>query len=211
MSTSISATAQQPALPGKDDLGEEEDWDDLLGTGTVLKKVLVRGSREAYNEDDEIMTLEAPRKFFALIDIETKYNNKVIDSESHRNYLINSDADLFPGAHLVIPLMEVGETSSYKLDAKFCFGSSGNLAANIPANAKLECTIVLKLRAPYDEFLERLNPEERLKLAERKKNRGKFWYEREDYQNAISIYQTLLDLCSLDKEDKEVEEQDCEM
>lgn len=171
--------------------GEDEEWEDLLGTGTVLKQVLVRGSRGDID-------MEAPRKFFALIDIETRCNDKVIPSECHENFLINVDADLFPGAHLVIPLMDIGEKSHYKFDSKFSYGQTGNLP-DIPKNSKLDCMITLKLRsADYDEFLEQLSPSERIKLANRKKERGKFWYSRSDYQNAITIYESLTELCQLD-------------
>lgn len=168
----------------------DDDWDDLLGTGTIMKRVLVAG-----NPDDQDIDMEAPRKFFALIDIETKCNGTIIKSDSHKNYLINADADLFPGAHLVIPLMNVGETAEYIFDSKFGYGEQGNPSASIPVNGKLECVITLKLRASYDEFLEQLSISERLQLAERKKERGKFWYSLSNYQNAISIYQSLTDLC----------------
>lgn len=167
------------------------DWDDLLGTGSILKRIIVKGARDA----DEI-DMEAPRKFFALIDIETKCNDKPIRSESHKNYLINSDADLFPGAHLVIPLMDIGEKSCYIFDSKFGYGDDGNLP-DIPANCKLECVIHLKLRCPYDEFLDQLSPRERLLIARRKKERGRFWFLRSNYQNAITIYESLAELCQL--------------
>lgn len=171
--------------------GENEEWEDLLGTGTVLKQVLVRGTRGDID-------MEAPRKFFALIDIETRCNDEVIPSECHENFLINVDADLFPGAHLVIPLMDIGEKSRYKFDSKFCYGETGNIP-NIPKNSKLNCLITLKLRSTdYDEFLEQLSPRERINLANRKKERGKFWYSRSDYQNAITIYESLTELCQLD-------------
>lgn len=170
----------------------DDDWDDLLGTGTIMKRVLVAG-----NPNDQDIDMEAPRKFFALIDIETKCNDIVIKSDSHQNYLINSDADLFPGAHLVIPLMNVGEKSEYIFDPKFGYGEQGNPSASIPPGGKLECVITLKLRAAYDEFLEQLSMAERLKLAARKKERGMFWYSQANYQNAISIYESLTDLCKI--------------
>lgn len=170
----------------------EEDWDDLLGTGTVMKQVLIPGRRSEHELD-----MEAPRKFFALIDIETSYKNKLIESESHKNYLISADADLFPGAHLVIPLMDIGEQSRYIFDAKFGYAEFGS-PPEIPPQAKLECIITLKLRAQYDEFLNEMSPEERVRLGNRKKERGKFWYSRGQFQNAITIYQSLLDLCLFD-------------
>lgn len=178
----------------------DEDWEDLLGTGTVLKQVLVPGRR---GESD--LDMEAPRKFFALIDIETMYEKKLIESESHKNYLINADADLFPGAHLVIPLMDIGEQSRYIFDAKFGYSESGS-PPEIPPFATLECIITLKVRAQYDEFLDEMSPEERVKLANRKKERGKFWYSRGNYQNAITIYQSMLDLCLFEPDNEEVEE-----
>lgn len=190
--------------------GEESEWEDLLGTGTVLKRVLAKGTRGDID-------MEAPRKFFALIDIETRCNDRLIPSECHENFLINVDADLFPGAHLVIPLMDIGEKSHYKFDPKFGYGETGNLP-DIPANSELDCIIILKLRSSdYDEFLEQLSPRDRVKLASRKKERGKFWYSRSDYQNAITIYESLTELCQLDmpkespitEESRESVEADC--
>lgn len=172
---------------------ETEEWDDLLGTGTVMKQVLVAGKRQEQDID-----MEAPRKFFALIDIETKCNDKPVQSDTHKNYLINVDADLFPGAHLVIPLMDIGEKSRYVFDAKFGYGEHGN-PPEVPVNAKLECIITLKLRSSYDEFLHQLSSGERIQLAERKKDRGKFCYSRSNYQNAITIYQSLTELCQLEE------------
>lgn len=174
-------------------MSETHGWDDLLGTGTVLKQILEPGRRP--QQDDEEINMEAPRKFFALIDIETYYDGHIVPSESHKNYLLNCDADLFPGAHLVIPLMDLHEKSRYKFDPKFAYGQLGLPSAGIPAAAKLECIITLKIRSQYDEFLGMMNERERVQLAARKKERGKFWYAREDYQNAISIYQSITDLC----------------
>ena len=178
---------------------KDDEWDDLLGTGTVMKQVLVRGRPwQEGDEDDDGINMEAPRKFFALIDIETRLHEseelKPIASECHENFLINSDADLFLGAHLVIPLMDVNETARYIFDPKFAYGSIG-CPPHIPPNAKLDCIITLKMRSSYDDFLVQLKPFERLLVANRKKERGKFWYAREEYQNAISIYQSLTDLC----------------
>ena len=170
-----------------------DDWDDLLGTGTVLKKVIEPGRRPQL--DDEDISPEAPRKFFALIDIETFHGDKRIAGESHENYLINCDADLFAGAHLVIPLMDINEKSRYIFDPKFAYGELGIVPLGIPANAKLECIITLKIRSQYEDFLNEMCLREKIQLAARKKERGKFWVSREDYYNAISIYQSMTELC----------------
>jgi hypothetical protein len=171
----------------------DDEWDDLLGTGTVMKQVVVSGSRP---QDDDLdgINLEAPRKFFACIDIETRVDGRLLATESHKDFLINNDADIFPGAHLVIPLMELNETSRYRFDSKFTYGQKGN-PPEVPPNATLECTITLKARAPYDEFLEKLTLDEGCRLAKRKKERGVFWYRREDYDNSISLFQSIIDLC----------------
>lgn len=178
----------------------EEDWDDLLGTGTVLKRVLRAGKPQVQDEDEEFQAMEAPRKFFALINIETRCSGKLIESESHRNFLINSDADLFTGAHLVIPLMDIDEKSCYIFDPKFAYGDQG-LGVEIPPHSKLECIIELVIRCHYDEFLCRLTKSERLRLAEYKRERGKFWYSRGDYQNAITIFKSILELCKCESEE----------
>lgn len=185
-----------------DSVDKGEEWDDLLGTGTVMKQVVVRGRPWQEDEDDDGVNMEAPRKFFALIDIETRLHGdeelKPIPSESHKNFLLNSDADLFLGAHLVIPLMDIHETSRYIFDPKFAYGAIGN-PPHVPPNSKLDCIITLKMRASYDEFLAQLKTSERLLIGNRKKERGKFWYAREEYQNAISIYHSLTDLCLMEE------------
>lgn len=182
----------------------EDGWDDLLGTGTVLKKIIEPG-RRPQNDDEDIST-EAPRKFFALIDIETYYDGKLIPQESHKNFLLNCDADLFAGAHLVIPLMDIYEKSRYIFDPKFAYSSKGLESAGIPPDAKLECVITLKIRSQYDDFLNELNLEERVQIGSRKKARGKFWFSREDYHNAITIYQSLKDLCQTPPEQQPPED-----
>lgn len=171
----------------------DEDWDDLLGSGAVLKQIIERGRRE----DDDDIDMEAPRKFFALIDIETKCNGKLVESESHKNYLINSDVDLFPGVHLVIPLMDIHERSRYIFDSKFAYGEL-SMGPLVPARSKLECIITLKFRCPFDEFLDQLTLAARLGLARRKNERGKFWFKHEHYSNAIAMYQSMVELCQLD-------------
>lgn len=178
-------------------MSNQEEWDDVLGTGSVLKRTIVPG------DHDEDLDAEAPRKFFALIDIETRCQDTIVPSETHKNLLVNSVSDIYPGAHLVIPIMKINETSQYKFDARFGFGSRG-LEPAVPANVGLECVITLKLRAHYDEFLEQMSTSERLGLARQKKDRGKFWYDRGDYENAVGIYKTLVDLCDADARDQDV-------
>lgn len=172
-----------------------QEWDDLLGTGTIMRQVLRPGRRPTQDEEDGI-SLEAPRKFFALIDIETRLHDQPLVTESHKNFLINNEADLFPGTHLVIPLMEIEETSRYIFDSKFTYGPRGN-PPQVKPDSRLECLITLKFRAPYDEFLEQLTFNERHQLASRKKERGIFWYTRGDYDQSISMFQSIIDLCQV--------------
>lgn len=170
-----------------------QEWDDLLGSGAVMKQIIERGIRN----NDEDIDMEAPRKFFALIDIETRCNGTLVESESHKNYLISSDVDLFPGVHLVIPLMDVHERSRYIFDSKFAYGELC-ICPLVPAKSRLECIITLKFRCPFDEFLEQLTLGARLGLAKRKNERGKFWFKHELYSNAIAMYQSMVELCQLD-------------
>lgn len=170
------------------------EMEDVLGTGTVLKQVLSPGDQPGDTD------MEAPRKFFALIDIDTKLagSDQFIESECHTDFLLSVDADLFSGAHLVLPLMNINEKARFIFDSKFAYGSLGN-PPHIPPDSKLECVITLKSRVPHQEFVENhlydedlLKLTERLALANRKRERGNFWFSRSDLPNAITCYKSAL-------------------
>lgn len=180
-----------------------EDFDDVLGSGTLLKKVIEPGEHRG---DPNV---EAPRKFFAVIDIETKLekSDTIIKTESFKDYLISTEADLFSGAQIVLPLMKTGEVSRYILDPKFCYGSEGN-PPHIPPNSKLDCTIKLLSFIPHEEFIschlldaELFPLEMRDKIAIRKKERGNFWFARNDFKYALLAYKSAIILLNESKDE----------
>lgn len=158
--------------------------EDVLGTGTIMKELIKAGETPGEND------MEAPRKFFARIDIETRNSEtkELLDDDCHKDFLISSDADLFPGPFIVLPLMNIEETSRFIFDQKFCYGKE---------KPKLECVITLKSRVSHDEFVEchlldeELFPlKDRLIIANRKRERGNFWFLKGDLDMAKSSYES---------------------
>lgn len=164
---------------------EEED---ILGTGAILKQVIKTG-------DPGDLDMEAPRRFFAFIDIETRLDGKLIESDSHTNFAISVDSDLFPAVTIVIPLMNIGEKSLFKFKPRFAYGDKGNLP-EVPPDSTLECTIKLLSRYASEEYIDnhlnKMELKQRLCIADRKRERGNFWFKKEEYQYAIESYKSSL-------------------
>ncbi|MEE6488255.1 hypothetical protein FKM82_015169 [Ascaphus truei] len=91
---------------------------------------------------------------------------------------------------LCVQLMEMGETSLITSDAKYCYGKEGR-SPDIPPNSNLilEVTVLDAKDAPD---LELLTGREKLDLANRKRERGNFYYQQADYVFAINSYDIAL-------------------
>lgn len=180
--------------PNDKSQNHDEEWEDLLGTGTIMKRILHEGHDEEIDPEEEIQQLEAPRKFFALVDVSVRCNNRTLVSECRRNFLISCESDIFAGVHLAIPLMKVAEKSQYRMHPKFCYGSVGCKSADVPPNAHIDLVIKLIFRIPFDEFLERITTTERIHICRRKKERGKFWWDNGNVYMATNLYSSIVEI-----------------
>ncbi|KAF7237063.1 Peptidyl-prolyl cis-trans isomerase FKBP8 [Varanus komodoensis] len=169
---------EQDEIPPLEDAPE---WLDVLGSGLLKKKVLVEGlgqdSRPVKGQDvtirmkamleDGIVVLEEPRLTFTL-----------------------GDCDIIQALDLCVQLMEMGEKSLIVSEAKYCFGSQGRYP-NIPPNTPLTLEVEL-LAAQQGPIWEILNGEERVELANRKREYGNGHYQRADYMLAVNSYDIAL-------------------
>ncbi|XP_015266773.1 PREDICTED: peptidyl-prolyl cis-trans isomerase FKBP8 [Gekko japonicus] len=172
------SVSEQPAMGGAEAV---EEWMDVLGSGLLKKKVLVAGqgreTRPVKNQD-------------VTIRLKTTLEDGTVVEENPSLTFTLGDCDVIQALDLCVQLMEMGETALIQSDPKYCHGSQGR-SSDIPPDAAL--TLEVELLAARDApDLELLSGTEKVELANRKRERGNFHYQRADYVLAINSYDTAL-------------------
>ncbi|XP_023803625.1 peptidyl-prolyl cis-trans isomerase FKBP8, partial [Cyanistes caeruleus] len=151
------------------------------GNGLLKKKTLVPGqgvdSRPQKGQDVTIR-LKA-----------TLEDGTVVEEDPALTFTLG-DCDVLQALDLCVQLLEMGETALIVSEAKYCYGAQGR-SPDIPPNASL--TLEVELLAARDApDLELLSGKEKIQLANRKRERGNFFYQQADYVLAINSYDIAL-------------------
>ncbi|XP_026510722.1 peptidyl-prolyl cis-trans isomerase FKBP8 [Terrapene carolina triunguis] len=175
--------------PGSEQAPEEasnmpqaaEEWLDVLGSGLLKKTTLVPGqgvaSRPRKGQDVTV-------RLKAMLE-----DGSVVEDSPSLSFTLG-DCDVMQALDLCVQLMEMGETASIMSDAKYCYGPQGR-SPDIPPHAAL--TLEVQLLAVQDApDLELLRGREKIQLANRKRERGNFYYQQADYVLAINSYDIAL-------------------
>ncbi|KAI6072400.1 Peptidylprolyl isomerase [Aix galericulata] len=168
--------------PGPGDTPEPpQEWLDVLGNGLLKKKTLVpgRGAESRPRKGQEVTV----RLRAALED------GSVVEEDPGLAFTLG-DCDVLQALDLCVQLLELGETALIVSDAKYCYGSHGR-SPDIPPNAALTLEVEL-LEARDGPDLELLSGKEKVALANRKRERGNFYYQQADYVLAINSYDIAL-------------------
>ncbi|XP_041434350.1 peptidyl-prolyl cis-trans isomerase FKBP8 [Xenopus laevis] len=165
------------------DAKEVEEWLDILGNGILKKKVLISGkgaeSRPRKGQDVTV-------RLKSMLEDE----NVVEDQESLTFTL--GDGDVIQALDLCVQLMEEGETSLIASDAKYCYGKEGR-SPDIPPNSNLNLEVTL-LVVQDGPDVENLSGQVKLNLANKKRERGNFYYQQADYVFAVNSYDIALNV-----------------
>ncbi|XP_074834291.1 peptidyl-prolyl cis-trans isomerase FKBP8 [Carettochelys insculpta] len=158
-----------------------EEWLDVLGSGLLRKKTLVPGqgveSRPCKSQDVTV-------RLKAMLE-----DGSVVEDNPSLSFTLG-DGDVMQALDLCVQLMEMGETALIMSDAKYCYGPQGR-SPDIPPHAAL--TLEVQLLAAQDApDLELLSGREKIQLANRKRERGNFYYQQADYVLAINSYDIAL-------------------
>lgn len=163
---------------------DSNGWLDVLDNGDLKKFVIKTG---------EVGKQRPERGCIVVIKLLTKLydTQQVVESESYDSIdIVLGESDVIQGIDLVIPLMDDKEVSRIVIKSRFAFGKIGK-GSEIPPNSTLECELhVLSVEWPEDEVI--LPIDERIRIGNRKKERGNFWYGREDYSTAMQCYKSAL-------------------
>ncbi|CAG2162288.1 unnamed protein product [Oppiella nova] len=176
----------------------EDGWLDVLDNGELKKFVLTAGAvGQPRPERGCIVAIKLIAKLFDT--------QEVLESESHDLIdVIVGESDLFQGLDLIIPLMDQKEVARVVVSSRFAYGKTG-VPDVVPPNATLDCELhVVSVRWMDEDFV--LPIVDRIRIGNRKKERGNFWFARQEYSTCIQCYKSGLKL--LDATEDELESVD---
>lgn len=165
---------------------ENEDHMDILGNGTLLKKILKPGEGER-PESRDIATVN----YTGRLD-----NGTVVEDEQDFTIQID-DVEVVHGLDMAIKLMNVGELAEVVVSSRFAYGEQGlkneqQPAKSIPPNAKITYTVEL-LSSNEEPELGSMTYESKKEKGNKKRLRGNFWMKRQEYNLAIQSYRRALE------------------
>ncbi|KAK6624382.1 hypothetical protein RUM44_011241 [Polyplax serrata] len=159
-----------------------EEWTDVLGSGDLKMKTIKDGEPDTRPQMNDVCAI---RMLGRLDDgtIVEDFNSLKIQLGSH---------EVVQGVELAVPLMNVGEEAVIIVAARFGYGSIGN-PPKIPPNSRITYEVTL-IDASPEPCLEQIPFDERKALGNSKKERGNWWYARQDPTKAIQCYRKALDI-----------------
>uniref|UniRef100_A0A4X1U438 peptidylprolyl isomerase n=1 Tax=Sus scrofa TaxID=9823 RepID=A0A4X1U438_PIG len=155
-----------------------DEWLDILGNGLLRKKTLVPGPPGSSRPTKgQVVTVQ----------LQTSLENGTRVQEEPELVFTLGDCDVIQALDLSVPLMDVGETAMVTADSKYCYGPQGSRSPYIPPHAALCLEVTLKAAVDGPD-LEMLTGQERVALANRKRECGNAHYQRADFVLAANSY-----------------------
>ncbi|XP_043261869.1 peptidyl-prolyl cis-trans isomerase FKBP8-like [Colletes gigas] len=158
-----------------------EDGIDILGHGQLKKKVVKPGKPGTRPNRSDICTLKIIGKL--------KDGTVVEEYEDHKIQL--GDVEVIQGLDLAIALMDVDEIAEIEVDPRFAYGHSGK-PPSIPPDAVLTYTVELK-SVELEEEIDSLSINQRKEIGNSKRERGNWWFTRNEPTLAIQCYRRALE------------------
>lgn len=161
---------------------KKEEWLDILGSGVLKMKVIKRGEPNTRPQSTDICNVKLIGKLEDGTVVE-EYNSLRITLGDH---------EVIQGLELAITLMDVGDETIVVVGPRFAYGMLG-LSPLIPPNATITYTVEL-LKVDLEPELDKIPFDKRKILANSKRERGNWWYLRQDSTKAIQCYRRALDI-----------------
>ncbi|XP_007443923.1 peptidyl-prolyl cis-trans isomerase FKBP8 isoform X1 [Python bivittatus] len=167
--------------PAREESEATQEWLDVLGSGLLKKKVIISGQGQ---ESRPVKGQDVTIRLKVMLE-----DGTVVEEDPSLTFTLG-DCDVIQALDLCVQLMDMGETALITSDGKYCFGPQGR-SPDIPPDASL--TLEVELLAAQDApDLECLSGKEKISLANRKRERGNFHYQRADYVLAVNSYDLAL-------------------
>lgn len=102
------------------------------------------------------------------------------------------DSEVVQGLDMAVGLMDVGEKAEVNCNSRFAYGTIGLQSKNIPADAAIIYTVEL-VSSHEESDLEKKSYESRKEIGNKKRERGNFYFERQEYNSSIQLYRRALE------------------
>ncbi|XP_055336065.1 peptidyl-prolyl cis-trans isomerase FKBP8-like [Paramacrobiotus metropolitanus] len=169
----------------------ESEWQDLVGNGQLMKKILRQGKPDSRPERGDEASVQCSAR---VVDnaFDTSIVATIVDKYDKLDFVVG-DQEVIPGLDLAVQLMNIGEVAEVKMQPRFGYGEMGYPESGIPSDATLLYTVEL-LSAKRLPDAEHLPLADRLRMANNKVDRGNFWYLRKETTSALGLYQKAVHL-----------------
>ncbi|XP_060835346.1 peptidyl-prolyl cis-trans isomerase FKBP8 [Rhopalosiphum padi] len=172
------ALLSQPLSEGEPNV---QAYQDILGSGDLMKKIIKQGALDERPMKGEQIVINLVGRL--------EDNDDIFEKEENFEITLG-DCEVIQGVDLALSLMNVGEIAELKIASRFGYGEKG-LSPKVLGGARLVYTVELLTVKP--EILpDDLTPNERLKIGLKKKDKGNWWYARNENTMALHIYRKAL-------------------
>ncbi|XP_029669273.1 peptidyl-prolyl cis-trans isomerase FKBP8-like isoform X2 [Formica exsecta] len=162
------------------------DCIDIFGNGQLKKTVIKKGENGTRPNRGDICTLNITGKL---------EDSKIV--EEYENLVIQlGDLEVIQGLDLAIALMDIGEVAEIVIDPRFAYGKQGKKP--IPPDATIIYTVELKA-AELEPEIEKLSISQRRETSNKKRERGNWWFVRDELPFALQCYRKALEYLSSTK------------
>jgi len=198
---------ENPVAKDVDDEDEEEyreigedGWEDILGSGRLRKRVIkegVRGHEPGQGRPNKGDVVHCNVKGF--------FQDELFDETNGLEFM-SSEAEVLQALDLVVALMNAGEVCEIIADPEFAYGDIGfqGQVVSVPPKAAVRFEVELVSHNPSVPFGEISDVQEKLRIGRRKKDRGNFWFQRQNYTFAVQCYRKAGDYFDDEKLELEV-------
>ncbi|XP_054000627.1 peptidyl-prolyl cis-trans isomerase FKBP8 isoform X1 [Hylaeus anthracinus] len=157
-----------------------DEWIDILGNGQLKKKVVKPGKNGTRPNRSDICILKITGKL--------KDGTVVEEYEDLKIQL--GDVEVIQGLDLAIALMDLDEVAEIEVDPRFAYGHLGK-QPNIPPDAVISYMVELK-SIELEEEIDSLSTNQRKEIGNNKRERGNWWFTRNEPTLAIQCYRRAL-------------------
>ncbi|XP_033903120.3 peptidyl-prolyl cis-trans isomerase FKBP8-like [Acipenser ruthenus] len=167
------------------DFFEFDDWLDITEDKLLRKKVLTpgRGVCSQPKSGQEVTV-----KVQGMLE-----DGTIIEKDPKLTFVIG-DRDVNQALELCAPLMQKDEIALLITSAKYAYGQRGR-DPDIPADASLLYELQL-LEVRERPSLQSLSASDCIRIGSQKRERGNYYFQREEYQDAFQSYSTALQVLS---------------
>ncbi|XP_013187581.1 peptidyl-prolyl cis-trans isomerase FKBP8 [Amyelois transitella] len=180
-----------------------EEWQDVLGSGSLLKKSLKQG--------DESTGLRPHRSDICRISYEVKIRDsgEIVEKRDQVKIYLG-DNEILQGLDLALTLMYKGEECLLQIAPRFAYGDIGlkpgeslGLVGEVDSpkysGPAIDSDTWLEARLELHDWTEEPEHEtlpiaERMETGIRRRARGNWWYGRGEPQLAVQLYRRALDV-----------------